>query len=104
MTERGKAFLAVRAQVLLIRSLKDQMCRAGTEDEKKYFDHKLKAETRRLIHVEREARKHMDSMKPEMYVFCSMYYINALSLDAVSETIDRSTRQCARYKRSIENE
>ena len=104
MTEKGKAFRAVRAQVLLIRGLKNQMSKATTEKEKKYFDNKLRAETQRLIRVEKEARKYMDNMKPAMYAFCSMYYLNALSLEIVAETLERSTRQCARYKRDIEDE
>lgn len=103
MTERGKALRSVRAQVLLIRGLKNQMHKA-TESEKKYFDTKLRAETQRLIRLEKEARAHMDDMKPAMYAFCSMYYINALSLETAAEALDRSARQCARYKRRIEDE
>ncbi|MBE5798350.1 MAG: hypothetical protein E7321_00155 [Clostridiales bacterium] len=104
MTERGKAFQTVRAQVLLIRGLKNQLHKAMTENEKKYFDNKLRAETQRMIRVEKEARKHMDSMKPEQYAFCAMYYLNAMSLETAAESLNRSVRQCARYKKRIENE
>lgn len=104
MTEKGKVFRAVRTQVLLIRGLEKQMSKSMTEKEKKYFDSKLRIETQNLILVEKKAREYMDNMKPAMYAFCVMYYINALSLDAVAEAIERSTRQCIRYKDRIEKD
>ena len=104
MTELGKAMVAVRAQVLVVRGLTRQMKCVQAESEKNYFDRKLKQQTKRLIELEAKARSMMDEMKPEIYAFCVMYYINGMSLAVTAETLDRSERQCARYKRSIENE
>lgn len=104
MTELGKAMVDVRAQVFVVRGLKRQMKCAQAESEKKYFDLKLKQQTRILVEMEAKARSLMDNLKPEMYAFCVMYYITGMSLAITAETLDRSVRQCARYKKRIENE
>lgn len=57
-----------------------------------------------LRRYEREARREMDAMKPEHYAFCALYYLAALSMEDTAQTLDRSIRQCARYKREIEGE
>lgn len=104
MTELGKAMVDVRAQVLVVRGLNRQMKCAQAESEKKYFNLKLKQQTRTLVKLEAKARSMMNDMKPEMYAFCVMYYISGMSLVVTAETLGRSVRQCARYKRRIENE
>ena len=53
---------------------------------------------------EKEARGAMDRMGPEDYAFCALYYLAALSISEVAEALDRSERQCLRYKRRIEGE
>ena len=62
----------------------------------------LRKESELLQAYEKEARREMDSMKPEHYAFCAMYYMGGLSLEETAEAMDRSVRQCARYKREIE--
>lgn len=57
-----------------------------------------------LRRMEKEARRAMDGMRPEMYAFCALYYIGGLSIAQTAEAIDRSERQCVRYKREIEQE
>ena len=57
-----------------------------------------------LRKYEKEARKEMDGMKPEWYAFSVLYYIGGLSIEETAEAIDRSPRQCLRYKREIEAE
>lgn len=104
MTELGKAMVDVRAQVLVVRGLARQMKCAQAESEKNYFDRKLKQQTKLLIDMEAKARSLMNDLKPEMYAFCVMYYINGMSLAVTAESLDRSVRQCARYKKRIENE
>lgn len=61
-------------------------------------------ETALLRKYEKEARKEMESMKPEWYAFSVLYYIGGLSIEETAEAIDRSSRQCLRYKREIEAE
>lgn len=55
-----------------------------------------------LREYEREARRFMDGMSPEDYAFCALYYLAGLSLGEVAEALERSERQCLRYKRRIE--
>lgn len=55
-----------------------------------------------LQEYERQAREVMDDMKPEHYAFCALYYLEALPIEDVARAIDRSERQCMRYKREIE--
>ena len=40
-------------------------------------------------------------MKPGEYAFCLMYYIGAYSIEETSRAIDRSVRQCERYRSAI---
>ncbi len=62
----------------------------------------LTRESALLRECEREARAAMDRMRPEHYGFCALYYIEGLSIEETARAIDRSERQCLRYKREIE--
>ena len=42
------------------------------------------------------------SHAPGDYGFCALYYIEGLSIEETARAIDRSERQCLRYKREIE--
>lgn len=64
----------------------------------------LRREEALLRRREKAAREVMDGMKPEMYAFCAMYYVGGMSLTETARAIDRSERQCLRYKREIEGE
>ena len=57
-----------------------------------------------LREYERTARTFMDAMNPEDYAFCALYYLAGLSLTETAEALERSERQCLRYKRRIEEE
>ena len=63
----------------------------------------LARESALLRRYEREAREVMDRMRPEQYAFCALYYIEGLSIMDTARAIDRSERQCMRYKREIES-
>jgi len=62
----------------------------------------LEREEAQLHLMEKRARQAMEGMKPEMYAFCALYYMAGMSLTDVSAAIDRSERQCERYRREIE--
>ncbi|MBR5225089.1 MAG: hypothetical protein IKV90_05430 [Clostridia bacterium] len=62
----------------------------------------LRREEARLRRMEKKARESMAKMRPELYAFCAMYYVGGLSLTETAEAIDRSVRQCMRYRREIE--
>ena len=62
----------------------------------------LRREEARLRRMEKAAREWMGTMRPELYAFCALYYIAGMSLADVSAAIDRSERQCIRYRREIE--
>ena len=64
----------------------------------------LRREEARLRRMEKKARELMARMRPELYAFCAMYYIGGLSLQETAEAIDRSVRQCMRYRKEIEAE
>lgn len=116
----------VRRQVKLVRTLSEQI-REISEDglrslrldgaprsggvyrgldarieKKDALERMLRRESRLLRQYEKEARREMDAMKPEHYAFSAMYYIAGLSLEDTAEALERSARQCARYKREIE--
>jgi len=117
----------VRSQVLLVRRLNSQMKEYAIDglrslrvdgmpratggvyrgldvqvEKRDAMERMLRRESRRLHTYEKEARKQMDGMRPEHYAFCAMYYIGGFSMEETAEAIDRSLRQCARYKREIE--
>lgn len=62
----------------------------------------LRREEARLRRMEKKARETMARMRPELYAFCAMYYIGGMSLQETAEAIDRSVRQCMRYRKEIE--
>lgn len=124
---RKDKLLRVRAQVMLVRRLSGQMKEQATDgirslrlegaprrtsgvyrgldvrlEKKEAMERMLRRESEILRSYESEARLEMDGMKPEHYAFCAMYYIGGFTLEETAEAIDRSLRQCARYKREIE--
>ena len=124
---RGNILSRVRAQVMLVRTLNGQMkayardglrslsmdgmprgaggVRRGLDvqiEKRDAMERMLRRESEVLRQYEEEARALMDGMRPEHYAFCVMYYIGGLSLEETAEAIDRSIRQCARYKKEIE--
>ena len=61
----------------------------------------IRRESAVLREYEAAARSEMDSMKPGEYAFCLMYYIGGYSIEETSSAIERSVRQCERYRRAI---
>ena len=125
--ERREALNRVRRQVMLVRRLTQQMKElspdgvrslrmdgmpraAGTAARgldmqvarREAMERMLKRESEVLRRYEREARETMDGMRPELYSFCVMYYINGFSAEETAQALDRCKRQCARYRREIE--
>ena len=124
-----RALVRARTQTLLVRRLSEQLRREspdglhsivpdGMTRARGGMAHGLDAqlakrealqrmaarESALMREYEREARSAMDRMGPEDYAFCALYYLAALSISEVAEALDRSERQCLRYKRRIEGE
>lgn len=123
---RKDILMRVRTQVMLVRRLNGQVRefsqdglrslrldngpRAGGVyrgleariEKKDALERMLRRESRILRAYEKEAREEMNGMKPEHYAFCAMYYLGGFSLEETAEAMERSARQCARYKREIE--
>lgn len=64
----------------------------------------LRMEQAHLSRLERKARPTLAHMKPELYAFCTLYYLRGVSLADTALAIDRSERQCMRYKQDIERD
>ena len=117
----------VRMQVMLVRTLSGQVRELSADglrslrldgaprgmggvnrglevrlEKKDALERMLRRESELLRTYEAQARAEMDAMKPEHYAFCAMYYIAGFSLEETAQAMDRSARQCARYKREIE--
>lgn len=129
MTTAGDALRRVRAQRMLVGRLGERI-RRETEDgvcsprldgmpgagkglaggletrliKREALKHLAERESRLLREYERAARTFMDEMGPEDYAFCALYYLAGLSLSETAEALERSERQCLRYKRRIEEE
>lgn len=102
MSERGRALSRVRCQVLLVRTLKDRLRDMdGGDENRTYIGDKLRRETRKMIECEAQARAHLDGLAPQLYAFAVMYFISGESMEKTAEAIDRSVRQCGRYKRML---
>lgn len=129
MTRMGRKekLLRVRAQAKLVRQLGEKirdmdetvhavkltgMPRGGGlpcgldvgAAKKDAMERLLKEECARLRRYEREARKEMEGMSPELYAFSAMYYLCALTLEETMAVLERSMRQCLRYKQAVQDE
>lgn len=128
-TEERRALIHMRRQVMLVRRLGQQLrleapgalpslrldgmprgqggvpggldVRLAKRDALERLLERESAELRRL---EEKARRVMDRMGPELYAFCALYYIAGLSLEETGGALERSDRQCRRYKKEIEGE
>ena len=127
MTTAGDALRRVRAQRMLVGRLGERI-RRETEDgvcsprldgmpgagkgldggletrliKREALERLAARESELLREYERAARSFMDRMNPEDYAFCALYYLAGLSLGETAEALERSERQCMRYKRRIE--
>ena len=124
---RGEKMARVRAQAMLVRRLGEQLREASGDglrsmrldgmaraqstaargldvrlEKREAMERILNRESALLRRYEQEARAEMDRMRPEHYAFCELYFLAGLSLTETAEAIDRSERQCMRYKREIE--
>ena len=124
---RGEKMARVRAQAMLVRRLGEQLREASGDglrsmrldgmaraqstaargldvrlEKREAMERILNRESALLRRYEQEARAEMDRMRPEHYAFCALYFLAGLSLTETAEAIDRSERQCMRYKREIE--
>ena len=120
---RREIMTRMRSQALLVRRLEEQrkelscdgvrslriggVCGGGNAaargldvrlEKKEAIERMLAREQARLCEFEAAARREMEDMRPGEYAFCLMYYIEAYSLEETSELIDRSMRQCQRYR------
>ena len=125
--ERREALNRVRRQVMLVRRLTEQMRELSPDgvrslrldgmprasgasargldmqmEKREAMERMLRRESEVLRRYEREAREAMDGMRPELYSFCVMYYINGFTVEETAQALDRCKRQCARYRREIE--
>ena len=123
---RREIMTRVRAQALLVRRLDEQMKELGGDgvrslrlggapggnyaagrgldvrmERKDALERMMTRESARLAEYEKAARREMEEMKPGEYAFCLMYYIEARTLKETSMAIDRSVRQCERYRSLI---
>lgn len=95
-TNERQALLAAREQALYIRRIREMM---STDPESgPLHEKRLRKEEERMGPLEEAAREAMGRMRPEMYAFCTLYYVHGMSLDEAAQTIDRSRRQCQRYR------
>lgn len=125
---RREIMMRVRSQVLLVRRLNEQLRELSPDgvrslrmggisggrggiprgldvqmERREALERMIKRESEALREYEAAARHEMDSMKPAEYAFCLMYYIGAYSIEETSCAIERSVRQCMRYKREFES-
>ena len=59
----------------------------------------LERETALFEKYERRARAVMTKMEPALYGFCLFFYLQAKSTSETAAAINRSERQCQRYRR-----
>ena len=126
MTKR-EVMIRVRSQALLVRRLNEQLKELSPDgissvrlsgmpggkggiprgldvhmERREALERMIRRESAVLREYEAAARKEMDGMKPGEYAFCLMYYIGAYSIEETCSAIERSHRQCMRYKKEIE--
>ena len=123
---RRETMARVRAQALLVRQLNERLKELSPDgvrslrmsgmpggrggaargldvhmERREALERMIRRESAVLREYEAAARSEMDSMKPGEYAFCLMYYIGGYSIEETSSAIERSVRQCERYRRAI---
>ena len=98
---RANVFEKMRSQALAVRSARKQM-NAALSDEKEFYQMRLEKEEALLKVCEVATRKSMETLRPELYAFAAMYYLGGMPLMESADAIDKSVRQCMRYKKQIE--
>lgn len=98
---RANVFEKMRSQALATRAARKQMS-AASDGEKELYQKRLEREEALLKVCEVATRKSMEALKPELYAFAAMYYLGGMSLTDSADAIDKSKRQCMRYKKQIE--
>ena len=120
---RREVMTRVRSQVLLVRRLNEQLRELSPDgvcslriggmpggkggvprgldvqmERREALERMIRRERAVLMEYETAARREMDGMKPSEYAFCMMYYLDARTIKETSVAIDRSIRQCQRYR------
>ena len=123
---RKEIMARMRSQVLLVRRLSEQLKEMSPDgmrslrlcgvprgkggvpsgldvqmERREALERMIHRESALMREYETAARREMDGMKPGEYAFCLMYYIGAYSIEETSAMIDRSLRQCERYRSAI---
>lgn len=99
--EQVNALKKARGQSKYLRQLKKAMT-SGAQDEQEWLKKKIAQEEKRMAALEKAARSVLEDVNPEMYAFGVSYYIDGMSLLEAGKIIDRSERQCIRYKQAFE--
>lgn len=98
--KRAEAFMRARNSAMIVNRLERL---AADEDVKKQpsFARMLARERLALQEHEKEARAYMKDLRPIEYSFVLTYYLSGMTLRETSETIDRSNRQCERFRKKF---
>ena len=126
MTSTEKtALMSIRAQIALVGQLRAQAGDAALTDlrspsmdmprsggfsgglerrliQQEHLQRMLEREEAALRQLEQHVRAAMAKMRPELYAFCTFYYLSGMSLPQTQAVLDRSERQCRRYRQELE--
>ena len=103
MTKDGlKALRAARNQAQYLKKLRQTAKKDSDAGGGGLHSARIRREGKRMELLEKAAVEEMDGLTPEVYAFCMAYYVGGLTLLEAAEMIDRSERQCNRYKALVE--
>lgn len=74
----------------------------GSADEAEALLHSLDQEERKLKARSLEAKKAIDKLPSELWLFCEYYYLRGLSIARTAWMMDKNERTCWNYKAFIE--
>ena len=102
MTEVGMLLRAVRTQGMMLRPLERRINTCKTPELRESMCAMYNREQRILDAKMKEVQPFLDKMTDELRVFCTMDYVHGFSIPDVSDMLERSERQVARYKAKVE--
>lgn len=102
MTELGKKLIQIRCIAFHLRTLEVARKHARSEEEARRYQISASEEQRKQARLVGEVSSELLKERRIVLCFCQEYYIRGRDIKEVGSVIDRSPRQCERYKALVE--
>lgn len=102
MTDKGRQLRALRSQGLMLDPLEKKIDACRIPDLRESLINMYNRESRVRDNKLAELQPYIDSLPGEYAIFCRVYYVHGFTIAECADILNKSIRQCSRYKRLIE--